>query len=491
MKVETLIKEIEHVSINGRNDRDVMGVTCDSRRVKNGYVFVAVPGHKTDGKFFVNDAIDRGAVAIVSENDERLKNDICHIRVSNARRALARMACVFNGMPSNKLQMIGITGTNGKTTVSYMTRDILDADGRVPGLIGTVECRIGTRVIPSSQTTPDASDLQLLLVQMVNAGCRSAVMEVSSHALDQGRVEGVEFDVAVFTNLTRDHLDYHKTAESYFAAKSLLFRNLGTGGKKSVAVINMDDPQGGRLAELSAGHAEVFKYGLNTGADVRAENVELSPAGSNFYLHSPWGDARIKMEILGRFNVSNALAAIAICGSLGVKLDLIVESLSKFTVVPGRLEEIKARKGFQVFVDYAHTDDALQRVLETLREITVNRLIVIFGCGGNRDSTKRPIMGRVAGKMADYVVVTSDNPRKENPAAIIDQICSGFDQSAHFEVMEDRAQAIRRGLAMAEKGDIVLIAGKGHEMSQELANTIIPFDDRQVARSILKEMQCL
>lgn len=488
MKLEEIIKFIEYKSFSGRCDQEVVGITCDSRRVRPGYIFIAINGHKFDGKSFIEDAIGKGAVGVVSEQEDRVRADICHIRVADARCSMADLACAFYGRPSEKLQVVGITGTNGKTTISYIIRDMLNTAGRTPGLLGTVEYKIGARTIPAVQTTPNAPELQMMLSQMVGAGCRSVVMEVSSHALEQERTRGIDFDVAVFSNLTRDHLDYHKTPDAYFDAKSRLFRNLGLGCKKALAVINVDDPRGKQLIEISAEHADVLSYGMNTEADVRADNIEVSSAGSSFHVYSPWGMSEVRMNMMGRFNVSNALAAITACGWLGLSMNVMVDSLLELSGIPGRLEEIETKKGFQVFIDYAHTDDALGHVLRTLGEIVHNRLIVVFGCGGNRDTTKRAVMGEIAGTLATHTIVTSDNPRKEEPGAIISQICSGFREGDSFEVMENREDAIRRGLKMAQKGDIVLIAGKGHERFQELVNTTVPFDDRQVVKNIISEM---
>jgi UDP-N-acetylmuramoyl-L-alanyl-D-glutamate--2,6-diaminopimelate ligase len=351
--------------------------------------------------------------------------------------------------------------------------------------VSTVEYEIGPRSIPAGQTTPDAPALQSMLAKMVEAGCRSAVMEVSSHALVQKRTAGIDYDVAVFTNLTHDHLDYHRTMEEYFEAKALLFRGLGMADKDATAVINVDDPWGQRLLALSDVTATMLSYGVDADADVTATDVALTPEGSRFRVRTPWGEAALALRLLGRFNVSNALAALAACGSLGVPLDRIVPVLSEIALVRGRLEEVDTGKGFQVFVDYAHTDDALEHVLKTLREITRGRLIVVFGCGGNRDKTKRAAMGRAASRFADHSIITSDNPRNEEPAAIISDIRQGFNGSAECGVIEDRRQAIAWALHLAREGDVVLVAGKGHEAFQEFANKTVPFDDRQVVREMV------
>jgi UDP-N-acetylmuramoyl-L-alanyl-D-glutamate--2,6-diaminopimelate ligase len=404
------------------------------------------------------------------------------VRVADARVAVAELACAFYQRPSSRLQMFGVTGTNGKTTTTYMIRDILRADGREPGLIGTVEYQIGARVIPASRTTPDAPTLQSLLAQMVGAGCRSAVMEISSHALHQHRTHGTAYDVGVFTNLTREHLDYHETLEKYFDAKALLFQSLGRMEKHAVAVVNIDDPWGQKLAQMKDLQADILTYGVSADAMVRAQEIDVTPQGTRFRARTPWDGLRIETRLLGRFNVSNALAAIAACGATGTRLDLMEATLSAMSPVPGRLEEIRTTRGFSAFVDYAHTDDALEHVLTTLRELTARRLIVVFGCGGNRDRSKRPAMGQVAARLADYSILTSDNPRREDPAAILQQIREGFGTSTQFETIENRGDAIRRAMEMAGEGDVVLVAGKGHESFQEFANTTLPFDDREVVR---------
>ncbi|MBN1268072.1 MAG: UDP-N-acetylmuramoyl-L-alanyl-D-glutamate--2,6-diaminopimelate ligase, partial [Kiritimatiellae bacterium] len=351
--------------------------------------------------------------------------------------------------------------------------------------IGTVRYEIGDRLIPAGRTTPEAPELQAMMDQMVQAGCQSVVMEVSSHALDQKRVWGIDFDVGVFTNLTQDHLDYHETMENYFAAKARLFHGLGQAEKLATAAINIDDPWGQQLAGINGFKVDTLTFGVHPGARVRAEDCELSPDGSSFSLRSPWGDARVNLSLLGRFNISNALAAVSACGALGIDPRLMADVLAGIQSVPGRLEAIPNRRGLKVFVDYAHTDDALKNVLTTLREITPGRILLVFGCGGNRDRTKRPRMGAVAARLADYSVVTNDNPREEDPAEIARAVVEGFGEQTHYEVLLNREEAIARAVRMAQFGDVVLIAGKGHENYQEFAHTVVPFDDREVARSLL------
>jgi len=487
LKLEYISRIIQPLTIQGPQNLDIRGLAYDSRHVQPGFLFVALRGLHQNGTQYVDEAIRRGAVAVVTEGNGWTRRDIAHIRVEDARRAMAEIACAFYNHPARHLQLIGITGTNGKSTTSFMCRDMLKADGRTPGLLGTIRYEIGERQIPASRTTPEAPDIQRMLDQMVRAGCRSAVMEVSSHGLDQKRTWGMDLDVGVFTNLTQDHLDYHKTMEAYFAAKTLLFRALGQAEKQAAACINLDDPWGQQLAYTGGLTAQVLGFGTHPSAVVRADEVVVNGEGCAFGLTTPWGTAPARLSLLGRHNVSNALAAIAACGALGVPLQTMLGVLAAMPAVPGRLEPVPNRRGLTVFVDYAHTDDALSNVLHTLRELTRGRLIAVFGCGGNRDKTKRPKMGAVVARLADYAIITSDNPRNEDPAEIIAQVVAGFGTTPNFETEVDREKAIAKALALARPGDVVLIAGKGHENYQEFVNTIVPFDDREVTARLLKK----
>ncbi|MDZ4197680.1 MAG: UDP-N-acetylmuramoyl-L-alanyl-D-glutamate--2,6-diaminopimelate ligase [Kiritimatiellia bacterium] len=485
MRIESLLQVIQPITVRGSRNADVRSIDIDSRRVRPGSLFVALPGRHVDGTRFIQEAIDRGAVAIVTEKPIGLRRDVALIHVEDARRALAEIACAFYDHPSGRLTLAGITGTNGKTTTAFMLRDLLRAGGRRPGLLGTVSYEIGARRIPAGRTTPEAPDVQSMLDQMVQAGCDSAVMEVSSHALDQKRVWGVDFDVGLFTNLTQDHLDYHGDLETYFAAKALLFRGLGQMQKAASAIINLDDPWGRRLAAIGGCWSDCVTYGEHPASTVRASDIRVHPAGSFCRVSSPWGDWELNLTVLGRFNVSNALAAFAAGGTLGLDPRTMATALSRFSGAPGRIEEIRGRRDFRVFVDYAHTDDALQNVLTSLRELEPRRLIVVFGCGGDRDRGKRPLMGAVAARLADLTVLTSDNPRTEDPEAILKEIRSGIPAGAPVESVTDREAAIRRAFELAGPGDLVLIAGKGHENVQEFERTIVPFDDREVARRLM------
>ncbi len=483
MRVSEIIGSLALTADRVGGDPEIAGIAVNSRQVRPGYLFAAIPGECADGWDYVDDAIQRGAVAIVTEHTADPRHGVCLITVPDVHAAFAQIASALNGHPTRDLKVVGITGTNGKTTTSYMVRDVLKSGGIDAGLIGTVAYEVGERIISAGRTTPDAATLQDLMKQMVSADCTAAVMEVSSHALVQKRVSGIDFDVAVFTNLTRDHLDYHGTMEAYFEAKASLFRGLAP---TATAVINTDDPWGARL------HGETLPCrtlttGMGGAVDVTAERVVVDIGGCAFIAKTPWGDQEIRLQLLGRHNVSNALACIAACGVLGVSPSDAARGLSRLAAVCGRLEPIRSDRKFSVFVDYAHTDDALSHALTTVRELTTGRVIVVFGCGGDRDKTKRSVMGGVASSLADVVVVTSDNPRSEAPAAIIEDILSGIDASAAtIETVEDRAQAIHQAIEMADDGDSVLIAGKGHETYQECGSRTIPFDDHEVARTALE-----
>ena len=488
MKLSELLKKVKPLAVRGNPDREVSGIAYDSRQVVPDVLFVAIPGAHCDGFEYAEEAIKRGASVVVTSHARLSSREVTQVQVEDTRQALAEICDAFYGHPSGALAVVGITGTNGKTTTAFMVRDILESVGRKPGLIGTVHYEIGARVIPARRTTPEALDVQDYLSQMVRAGCRSVAMEVSSHALDQQRVSGVDFDVAIFTNLTRDHLDYHHTMEQYYEAKRRLFTGLGKGSKKPVAVINHDDPWGRKLAVDPEICAEIVTFGIEPGAMVQVVDMRLGANGSECRIITPWGESVVSTPLLGRFNLQNMLGAYTAGRVMQLDDAAIIKALAARARVPGRLEEIPLEKGWRVFVDYAHTDDALANVLETLRGFTEGRLIVVFGCGGNRDKSKRSLMGAVAARLSDMAIVTSDNPRDEDPSAIISQICSGFGHSTNFEVVEDRAKAIAMALAVARDKDIVIIAGKGHETTQEIAGVQTLFDDRVAVKKALLEM---
>ncbi len=480
MKIKELLRGVEYKSCSPfPGDIEIRGIACDSKAVNKDYLFVAVPGTKTDGHKFVNEAVERGAVAVVIEREIPLDDGIAGICVKDSRTALARIANEFYGRPAEKLRCIGITGTNGKTTISYLMDSIVSAAGHKAGLIGTINYRIGERIIPATNTTPGPVELYNFMDKMLQNSIDHLVMEVSSHSLDQRRVEGIDFAAAIFTNLTGDHLDYHKTMDEYFDAKAKLFEGLGSG---SYGIINTDDEWGRKLLRRSKGR--IMTYGTKQGADFLTGGIRLSLSGAAFAINTPKGQIKIDTKLIGLHNVYNILAAVAAGAALDFPLEAVKRGVENVRAVPGRLEAIDCGQPFKVFVDYAHTDDALHNVLSALRPLIPGRMIVVFGCGGDRDKTKRPRMGKVAGSLADLVIVTSDNPRGEDPKTITDEIAAGI-ETKNYTVVTDRAEAIRRSLSEAHDGDCVLIAGKGHETYQVLKNTTVAFDDREIARKIL------
>ncbi len=451
-------------------------------------LYVALKGARHDGAAFVGEAVRAGAGVLVSGvgGITSLPGRVSHVEVEDPRAWMAQAACLVYGRPSETIPVIGITGTNGKTSVSYMVRDLLRAAGHRPGLIGTVVYETGDSPEPSGRTTPEAPALQCMLARMVDRGCTCAVMEVSSHALHQARTLGTRFRTAVFTNLTPEHLDYHRTMEEYFEAKTRLFKASG-GGPPQTRVIGVDDAWGRKLAEAQPLSSVTRTYGMGASAAIHADRLDLSVKGTRFDCRTPWGQTTVELNRPGRFNVQNALAALAVAGDLGVPLELMAEVLSRLGPVPGRLEGVANDRGLQVYVDYAHTPDALRHALSGLRELTEGRLLLVFGCGGDRDRDKRAPMGRQAARLADYTVLTSDNPRSEDPLAIIRDIEQGFGEAGNYEVQPDRREAIRVLLARAEAGDTLLVAGKGHETYQQFGDTVLPFDDREVVRELLEE----
>jgi UDP-N-acetylmuramoyl-L-alanyl-D-glutamate--2,6-diaminopimelate ligase len=488
MKLSELVKDVQPLAVEGPLDREITGIAYDSRRVLPGHLFVAMRGERTDGHQFVDAAIDRGAAAVVLERDSGLSPRATRIRVQDARQTLARAAAAFYEHPSQRLRVVGVTGTNGKTTTAFMMKAIWEAAGTMSGLLGTVQYEIGERVIPAARTTPESVEIQEMMRQMLQAGCGAVSMEVSSHALAQHRVDEVDFDVAVFTNLSQDHLDYHGTMENYFAAKSLLFRHLGRYEKDGVAVVNVDDSYGRRLAASLGGENAVLTYGVSDDAAVGAREIRVTRQGTTFLVRAPQASFPVTLPLLGRYNIHNALGAIGAALAVGVPPEAIQRGLRQMRPVPGRLERVAVPDPVDVYVDYAHTPAALRNVLLTVGELTRGRLIVVFGCGGDRDKGKRQPMGAAAAELADFAIITSDNPRTENPADILRQVQAGFPPKArNYMVIEDRREAIERALDIAREGDTVLIAGKGHEAYQEFADTVVPFNDRQVVEDYYAE----
>ena len=489
MQLKQLIQQISTLSVEGSLDREIAGITYDSRRVTPGMIFVAIPGRNHDGHQFINMAIDRGAAAIVCERNGFSSHRSAKIKVADSREVLARISAVFYQNPASKLKMIGVTGTNGKTTIAFLVKQMLEAAGVKTGLISTVRYEIGDRVIPAHRTTPESLEIQQMLSQMLRADCRACVMEVSSHALDQKRVVGIQFDVGIFTNLTQDHLDYHGTMEAYYEAKKKLFSGLADGSRGGQAVINIDVSFGTRLSRETR-PAIQLTYGIDQAATVRATQIHLGATETTMVVETGSKNFSCHLPLIGRHNVYNALAAVG--AGLALKLDTLVikNALATMQPVPGRLERVASGQPFGVFVDYAHTDDALRNVLKTLRELADGRVLLAFGCGGSRDTGKRAKMGRVAAELADFTIITSDNPRKESAAVIASQIEAGFKsvRTDACRVELDRRRAIQEIIRMARPGDIVLIAGKGHETYQEFEDTVVPFDDRIYAAESLENL---
>ncbi len=478
MRLSELIAVVDGATVQGPADIEVRGLTHDSRAVRAGDIFFAVRGGHADGASFVPDAVRKGAVAVVAEAAWSPAPGVAAVSVPSIRGAMAKMARHFRGMPDRRLKMVGVTGTNGKTTTTFLVRHLLERAGMRCGLMGTVRYEMGERILPALRTTPESCEFYWLLSKMVESGCGAAAIEVSSHALAQNRVGGAEFDVAVFTNLSRDHLDFHATMEDYFLAKRRLFVEHAKAG--GTAVINAGDERGRSLIADEAVAFRKVSYAAS-GADLGWRLDGWTAAGGRVEFRC--GDARetVNLPLVGEFNLENAAAAIGSVMALGVAFRDAVRWLADAPPVPGRLEPVAGARGFRVLVDYAHTDDALAKALGVLKGLPHRRLICVFGCGGDRDRTKRPLMGRAASALSDHVILTSDNPRSEEPAAILAEIRGGLTEGTAYEVIEDRRDAIRRAIGMAGEGDIVLIAGKGHETYQEIGGARFPFDDREVA----------
>lgn len=467
--------------------RVIADIVYDSRRATPGSLFVALKGLKADGSSFASQAASRGSQVIVADAARPAGIRTPWLEVTDARLALARLADRFYDHPSQRFPVVGVTGTNGKTTTAYLLTAILDAAGLKTGMLGTVAYRVGGEDREASRTTPEAPDVQRLLSDMLEQGCRSAVMEVSSHALSLKRVDAMRFAAGVFTNLTRDHLDFHEDMEAYFLAKRRLFEMLP---RDAPGVINLDDPRGAALVDITA---RPVTYAINSPADVTPAPVAFNLSGLTFEIRSPQGTLQIRSRLVGRPNVYNILAATATALSLDVPIEAIERGIEDLAGVPGRFEVVSAPSDdVTVVVDYAHTDDALRNLLETARPLAAARLITVFGCGGDRDRSKRPLMGMVAARLSDVVIITSDNPRSEDPGRIIEEIQRGIpagsqasDRSPSVTPVVDRAQAIARAVSLATPGDVVLVAGKGHEKYQQIGDRVLPFDDGEVARTAL------
>jgi UDP-N-acetylmuramoyl-L-alanyl-D-glutamate--2,6-diaminopimelate ligase len=490
VKLQTITEKLS-AEFQGDKDVKVSDVTHDSRQAGEGVLFVAVRGLTMDGHRFISDVMRRGAVGVISELDAPENFQGAWLKVANARRALAEAAAVINGNASHDLKLVGITGTNGKTTTTYLTLALAEANGEKGAMLTTVEYRIGDKSELAVRTTPEASDTNRFLRRAVEENCRMAVMETSSQAIDLHRCDALRFRVAVFTNLTRDHLDYHHTMENYYDAKKKLFDGrLGEAPKSSV--INVDDDWGKRLAdELKLNNQNVVTFAQNNPADLTAENVEVSLIkGTSFKLKTPDGERKITSPLVGKPHVYNMLAATAVALELGYDLDKICTGLETCVGAPGRFERVAHDGDFAVVVDYAHSDDALLNTLRTARDLTKGKIITVFGCGGDRDKTKRAPMGEVAGENSDLVIVTSDNPRTENPLQIISEIEAGLKKTdCEYLIVSDRRDAIHRAIRLAQPNDVVLIAGKGHETYQIVGNDKFHFDDREIALEALEKIR--
>jgi UDP-N-acetylmuramoyl-L-alanyl-D-glutamate--2,6-diaminopimelate ligase len=471
-------------------DVEIRRIQYDSRKVERGDLFIALRGSAQDGHRFISKAVENGAKVVVVEDDAALPDSyflhsgVAKIVVSDSRLALAQMSGTYFGDPSARLRLAGITGTNGKTTTAYLVKSILEAHGSRTGLIGTIEYLVGDRSISATHTTPESLELNGLLACMVDEGCSAAVMEVSSHALQQRRVHGLRYAAAVFTNLTQDHLDYHVTMQAYFDAKKSLFEDLDPS---SWAVVNLDDEWGRKM--LGVTRARTLTYGMQPGADLQAGNISLSMNGTAFTIHHAGEETAIDSPLVGRFNVSNVLAAFGAGVALGIPKQEMQRAVRAVRSVPGRFEAVASPRGWTAIIDYAHTPDALEKALTAVHDVIASgasgRIITVFGCGGNRDRTKRPHMARIATGLSDITVITSDNPRHEDPEKIIDEVMTGVPGGARVYREPDRGRAIAKALEMAGKGDVVLIAGKGHETYQVVGDQKLHFSDREVVDAVV------
>ena len=480
MKLSTLVHHLGSMGTYNLCDVEITGITNDSRKVKPGYLYVAIKGYKADGHNFIKKSLELGAQAIVSEEKLSLNTNIPQIVVRNTRKALSSLSCCFYNNPSQKINVVGVTGTNGKTTTTFLTKSIIEKAGYEAGLIGTINYQIGKKMIPAQETTPESVELQRLIAEMVTAKMKFAVMEVSSHSAIQHRIENIDFKTAVFTNITTEHLDYHKTISNYMNAKVKLFENLR---KDSFAVLNADDKFSEYFADRT--NAKILWYGIKNDADIKAEICRESISNIIIKLKYSGREIDMKVPFVGVHNVYNALASVASAISLGFELDVIKSGIETAPTVPGRLESVPCNWGFEVVVDYAHTPHALETVLQALRNLVKGRILLVFGCGGDRDKEKRPLMGRIADEKSDIFWLTNDNPRSEDPLNIIDDIKAGIKPGRSFHIQTNRHEAIAEALSEAKDGDLVLVAGKGHEKYQIIKDTITPFDDREVIKTIL------
>lgn len=486
MKLKDLLTGISIYDFSGNEEEEILGISHSSKKIQPGFLFAALKGEKTDGFRFIQEALLKGAAAFLSEKPKPQNFDKGWIHTPDARETLALCSANFYSHPSEHMKIVGITGTKGKTTLTYLLEEILKKAQFLTGVIGTISYRGPNMEVTAERTTPEAPDLQRMLNEMLTNGATHCLIEVSSHALDLKRVMGIGFDAAVFTNLSGDHLDYHHSMEKYFEAKKKLFF---LNKKKRIAVVNSDDPWGKKLiADIPIG---VVTYGLDPTAIIRAEKYKFSKEGIELCVNYPGGTLSLVSPLLGKPNLYNILASVATALTLNIPQPAIKEGITSLQGVPGRFEKIKNSFGFFIFVDYAHTDDALRNLLKTVREQNPRRILLVFGAGGDRDKTKRERMGKVAGALADWTIITSDNPRSEDPLVIISEIEKGLKKTGEkkYEIQPDRKEAIKRALSLGKKGDFILVAGKGHENYQIIGDKIIPFNDVEVIREILQKME--
>jgi len=480
MRLSELISGIDSCIFEG-NDVDIKHITYNSKDVIEGSLFICIEGFKADGHHFAQEAVDRGAKALIISKDININGDVTLVKVNDTRKAMAIIASNFYKKPAEKMKIIGITGTNGKTTSTFMMKSILEAYGQKIGLIGTIYNIIGDKIIEAKRTTPESLDLQCLFKEMADNNCTYCVMEVSSHSLELDRVYGIDFEVGIFTNLTQDHLDFHKTMENYFKAKLKLF------DRAKNAIINIDDDYGKEALRYVKGN--ILKYGIDSVADVYAKDITMSDEGTKFKLCYDSNEIEVNLHLPGKYNVYNALGCAAAALSLGIDINTIKKGLEDLKAVPGRSERIKAKQGFTVIIDYAHTPDGIENILKASREYTKGRLIILFGAGGDRDKTKRPLMGKAAGTFADYCIITSDNPRNEEPEKIIQDIIPGVEKTGcPYKIIVDRKEAIKYALMNAKKDDVIVIAGKGHETYQILKDKTVHFDEKEIVNELLQEI---
>ena len=487
MKLHNLLQHIQPFPPMYNGDIDIYSIENDHRKVRAGSLFICIKGYTVDGHDFASLAVANGAVAVLVERELDLTVPV--IKVDNITRATAILADAFYGQPSHHLHLIGVTGTNGKTTTSHIIEKILADSGKKTGLIGTMYTKIGEKIIETKNTTPESLTLQKSFKQMVEEGIDSTVMEVSSHALDLGRAHGTDFNVAVFTNLTQDHLDYHKTMDEYRRAKGLLFAQLGNkfdANTPKYAVLNIDDEATAEYIKTTSAH--LITYGIDNKADIQAKNINMTASGTQFDLITPLGTHQVAIQLIGKFSVYNVLASIGATIASKIPLVDIIRSIESVQGVSGRMELVNAGQPFTVIVDYAHTSDSLENVLKTIRQFAKKRVFVVVGCGGDRDRTKRPLMAKIASELATDPIFTSDNPRSEDPIEILKEMETGAFGKA-YQVIVDRKEAIVFAVSQAEKDDVILVAGKGHETYQQIGKQIFPFDDRVVAKEAIKERQ--